>query len=265
MNALYKAEISKYTKNDGIMALCLFAFWFTGGMSVGILRQMGADPLIAGLSYSVIMVAVCFALVLIKKQGFASIGFRKKNLWPALRLGLLFSIIPLVLNDGILPGIIYGWQPRPLGVILLISIGTLIFAAAEDIVFVGYIQTRLYGIVKNDILAISFGAFLFSIMHISIPLVQNGLAVFNTDILFWLLACFVLHFVMNALFRRYFIIFSTTIWHTLNNVAGSRNIWATGEHTTFWPILSLPVIVLAMGAWALYLRRHSGGVAVEHS
>ena len=71
--------------------------------------------------------------MLLKKQGLSSIGFRKKNLWPALCLGLLFSIIPLMLNDGILPGIIYGYEPRSFGMILYITVGTFIFAASEDI------------------------------------------------------------------------------------------------------------------------------------
>jgi len=256
MSSIYKDEVKKYGKKDAIIALCFFIFWFMGGVANGLLRVAGVNPLIPGISFSFIMVAVCFVIVLVKKQGLSSIGFRKKNLWSALRLGLLFSIIPLVLNDGILPGIIHGYEPRPIGMILYMTIGTFIFAASEDIAFVGYIQTRLYGLIKNDILAVCLGAFLFSIMHISVPLAVDGFAVFNADIFIWLSFCFVLHFVMNAIFRRYFVIFSAMIWHTLNNVAGSRTIWATGEHTLLWPIISTIAIILAVVIWT-YMRRRS--------
>ena len=270
MSAQYKAEISKYTKKDGITALCFFAFWVICHVAMIILADIFGAAFIIATVFNILLVAACFAVVIIKKQGLSSIGFRKKNLWPALRLGLLFSIIPLILNFGILPGIIYSWEPRSLGMILSLSVGTFIFAAREDIIFVGYIQTRLYGLIKSDILAISFGAFLFSIMHLVSPLVRSGLAAFNTQNLIWLFACFILHFVFNALFRRYFIIFSTIILHTMSNIAGQGNLWNIGEYAVtpsqslLWAWLTILALVLSVGIWSLYVRRRSDTVSVEH-
>ena len=177
-----------------------------------------------------------------------------------------FSLIPMLFSDtGILAGIIYGWEPADFVVLLYrLVVSTFIFAIAEDIVFIGYIQTRLYGLIKNNILAISLGAFLFSIMHISIPLVESGLAAFNAQILLWLLVCFVLHIIMNALFRRYFILFSATIFHTFNNFSFTGRLWVSPEHSTLWTLLAVAVVVLAVGAWALYVRRHLDTTSTEH-
>ncbi|MCL2354148.1 MAG: CPBP family glutamic-type intramembrane protease, partial [Defluviitaleaceae bacterium] len=187
MNEIYKQEVLKYNKKDGIIALSFFVFYCILMFMLGVVRRLGVDPLFSGIGVSVIAAIALILLLLLKKDGMSSIGFHKENLWSAIRLGLFFGLIPLLLSGGLLPGIvIYGWQVAPIGQILLATLFTFIFAAHEDMIFVGYIQTRLYGLIKRDILAVFVGALLFSLMHIMPQIGFYGLAGLNANNLMWL-------------------------------------------------------------------------------
>ena len=136
-HAEYKAEVSKYTRKDGVIAICIFLFYSVMGFALGVTRRLGWNQMIAGTVFLVVVIAAIIAFVLIRKEGLSSIGFRKKNLWPALRLGLLFGLIPIILSGGLLPGlVIYGWEFRAFGAILYSMLLTFIYAAHEDMIFV---------------------------------------------------------------------------------------------------------------------------------
>jgi len=61
----------------------------------------------------VITIAMTFTIVVVKKQGLASIGFRKDRLWPGLRFGLLIALV--YLGFGIVPGLMSGLEFNSLG------------------------------------------------------------------------------------------------------------------------------------------------------
>jgi len=218
----------------------------------------------SGAIFGLIMGIACFVVIGIKKDGLGSIGFHKENLWPALRIGLLFGFVPLALNNGLLPGFILGWEMQTSALILLlILLRTFILAAHEDMIFVGYIQTRLYGLIKRDLLAVLVGAILFSLMHIMPQLGLHGFAAFHVGNGLWLLVLIPQHIVFNALFRRYYSIYPTMILHTLVNGVGQ--MWRVREPEAWWSggFIYLFAIVLAVGIWALYLRRKDQKIATE--
>jgi len=254
--AEYKAEVSKYQTKDGINAIGFFLFYCVMLFALGVTRRLGWDTFITGTVFLIVVIAAIVALVLIKKEGLSSIGFRRKNLWPALRLGLLFGFIPVLIGGGLIPGlIIYNWEFQAFSAIVISTLITFFNAAHEDMIFVGYIQTRLYGLIKRDYMAILAGACLFSLMHIMPQLGQHGLEAFNFGNLIWLLVLIPMHVFMNALFRRYYSIYPVMILHTLNN--GAANMWVSTD--SFWlgrgNLIVVGVYVLVFGIWILYLRR----------
>lgn len=110
----------------------------------------------------------------IEKEKLASLGLTKKNLFKALYwgigLGIIFAAEGLLTNiikyRGLhLPEVNYSF----LGLIgiLLLSFAT---AVSEEIVFRGYIFTRLWRIWGNEWLANLISAFLFALIHLPIGL-----------------------------------------------------------------------------------------------
>jgi hypothetical protein len=113
---------------------------------------VGSLPIPGALRITIIFflyLVPCFAVILIKQQGFSSIGFHTKNLLPALCLGIVFSVFSLVFTyQGILPGLLTGGQFQTFGILMTLLLSTVLNAAWEDIAITGYVQTRLYGLIK---------------------------------------------------------------------------------------------------------------------
>ena len=257
-NAQYRSEVSKFTKKDAIIALCFYAFYILAGIALGIYRRFFEQTLLVSILFGVLVVGVCFLIVFVRKEGLASLGIRRKNLWPSLRLGLLFGPIPLIIYSFTLH-LVFGWEFRPIVPILISVLNILMFAVGEDILFVGYIQTRMYGLIKKDIWAICVVALLFTLMHFPILIVQHGAGVLAaiggfSGGLIWFVSLFIAHVVFNAVFRRYAVLFPTVMLHTVNNVSSNGSVWVV--QPPFWVVtLYFSIIALALIVWTLWLRR----------
>jgi len=194
--------------------------------------------------------SIVFVIVLRNKQGLASIGLHKEKIFSAIRLGLLFSLIPITFI-AIIPGIVDGFNEIQIGAILVSFVTTFFFAAHEDVIFVGFIQTRLYGFFKTDKAAITIGAILFAAMHIP-PWLMMGR--FNTDNLIVSIALnsigwVLMYFVLVSVFKKYYSLVSVFILHTLANFS-----WNFPQSVTvFGTDISLVwVVLIVLSACILY-------------
>ena len=111
-NERYKAEVAKYTKKDGVFALCYFVYVCIVAYVFGVLGEAGVfiiAPFLNEAIFALVMVTPCFVIVLAKREGLSSIGIHKENLYYALLLGIIFAVISLMLYRGILPGFLQEW------------------------------------------------------------------------------------------------------------------------------------------------------------
>ena len=92
----------------------------------------------------------------------------------------------------------------------------IVIALPEEVVFRGYIQTRIYGLIKQDILAIIVTGFLFYAMHLPFQIPVNGMQINIINMAIML----VLHFVMNFLYKKYNSLTAPTIFHGLLDWGG---------------------------------------------
>lgn len=110
----------------------------------------------------------------IEKEKVASLGLTKKNLFKALYwgigLGIVFAAEGLVTNIFKYRGLRLPDVDYPL--LSLVGLLLLSFATAfsEEVVFRGYIFTRLWRLWKNEWLANLISAFLFTLIHLPIGL-----------------------------------------------------------------------------------------------
>jgi len=251
-NARYKAEAAKYKKKDGIIALCFFAYLFI----VSFIYGMYSIPIATfhGVAiYALVNIAPLIIIVHAKKEGLSSIGIHKKHFLAALCLGLVFSVVALMIYRGLLPGFIQGGQLESIGIILTGLYMGIILATWEDIAFAGYIQTRLYGLIKHDILAVLVGALLFALIHISMRWAVFGLSAFGALVSLETPGWIGMHVIHNLVFRKYFSIFPVIMLHTFINVAQGR-LWAS-EVSGLDDTISFVIIVLAVVVWAVYQVR----------
>jgi membrane protease YdiL (CAAX protease family) len=222
MDSRYRQEVAKFGKKDGILALMVFLGYILYTLAFVAIRDMFSLPWlllalvnIVGTSFPAGMVIL---IVLCKKQALSSIGLHKEKIWPAIRLGLLICLIP-VLFTAIIPGIFGGFNELLIGALILNLVTTFFFAAHEDVIFVGFIQTRLYGFFKTDKVAITVGALLFALMHIPPWLVMGRIDTSNLLMGIGLpfLGWFLMHLVFTSVFKKYYSLVPVFILHTINN------------------------------------------------
>lgn len=123
-------------------------------------------------------------------------------------------------------------------------VATLLRAFWEDVVYIGYMQTRLYGFFKKDSHAILVGAFIFAAIHYP-SFIARWFAINegSTDWLFWAALVFrtidlmFAHFIMNMIYRRFLSIIPVTLFHFGWNFTHSGHLWEyTGEGGLGWGI-----------------------------
>jgi membrane protease YdiL (CAAX protease family) len=272
MDSRNKEENRKLGKSDALIAFCIFLFYF---IQPDLMRMVGnAIPdgvtihfreLVRGVLVFSFVLPV-FVVVLIKRQGIGSIGLHMSNFWPALRLGLLFSIIPIVF--GISAGLLYGGEFVGFGQLMFLLFISLLFASSEDITFVGFIQTRLCGLFKSDKVAVCIGATMFSIMHIP-PWLRTGqisfddLYMFIMMVIFW----FVMHIVLVCVYRRYKSLIAVITLHTLVNFS-AYSLWVFADEYIYyafdWVSIAAPVLIIAVGVWVFIRHRRTKKEQVQN-
>jgi len=247
MISQYKQEVSKYGKKDAIIALCFFVYICVVNYALMVLSRLTSLGDIANtlIAFGFIVVP-CFAIVMLKKQSIASIGIHTKNLWSALGIGAVLAALILLLR-AFIPGLVEGWEFHPLNHVMLMLFFTVALAIMEDIVFSGYIQTRIYGLIKNDIAAVLIVGFLFALIHVVayaglFGISDFSIASFSTRFPFWI----GMHIIYNLVFRRRFSIFPVIMVHTAWNFSNMGIFVIDGGsifiNISFYVLLSVMVI-----------------------
>ena len=256
MNTQYKQEVAKYGKKDGIIALVYFLYWVAiQYISLIVVGDVDILPFgsVARLGVSwAIWLAPMLIYVLVKERSLVSIGFHKKNLGRALLTGFVLSVLALSLREGLLPGFVLGWEFHPLHTFFYFFLFTLLAASVEDIAFMGFIQPRLYGLLKKDALTVFVGAFLFGFIHVTGEMMFFGPSRIMVTFSFSMYQWMVFFIIWNLIFRKYFSLFPVIMLHTAINLAGINRFWVDarpGDGVN--SILSFYILVVSVVAWTL--------------
>jgi membrane protease YdiL (CAAX protease family) len=215
----YKLMIAMYRKTDALLAtgvyLCLILMYLVAGYLL-----MTSGSILPAILVNILLMAIVLLVVRIRKQKLSTVGFTFHNFKRALIVGtatgLIFSvcgnIIPTILSGGEWTG----WDSILWNFFyMLINI-----ALIEELVFRGYIQTRLYGVFKSDVSSIIVGGLLFMGSHIPFQLFnRNGgnIIEFISGNYLWLFSTFVIHLFFNFLYRKYNSLTASTASHFLMN------------------------------------------------
>ena len=214
----YKKMTEDYTKRDSFLAVGLYLFVILSYLGMGILQNLRGIYL--GIPVNLFLVFVCIMMVLVRKQPLASIGLSVKNLKKSFLLGLGTGVFVLLIF--VVPGIFEGGKLIGFeSLVKSIFYYFFVIGLPEEILFRGYIQTRLYGVIKSDVLAVIAGGVMFMSMHIPYQIyVRGGSFIdFIVNNCIWLLITFVWHFMFNFLYRKYNALAASTIFHTLINLS----------------------------------------------
>lgn len=214
-DSAYQKQIASYDKTDGILALALYAMMSVAYYGIGVLQIK--RNLYLGIPVNLALISLCVALALLRRQGLSSIGITLRNLGRSALAGALFGVALSFLMN-VLPSILAGRKAIPFGLALYnIFYYFVVIGLSEEIMFRGYIQTRIYGLIKNDFLAILIVGVLFYFMHLPYQLPVNGMR-FNV---LQLAVIVVLHIIHNILYRKFNSLVAPTLLHGLLDWGGN--------------------------------------------
>jgi membrane protease YdiL (CAAX protease family) len=235
--ATYREEVAQYTKRDGIHALLYIGYILLVLIAITILMvDFNHDnPLIARFLTVILPIPLYLVplFVVLRKKGqkISSVGLHLIGWKKALCVGLFIVAVFLMLFDGLLPGLLGGWQFNAPAVLAGNIVILLLLALWEDIVYIGYMQTRLHGLIKSDFLAIGLGGFIFAVVHYPSLIahnIANGGAwggAFWGELIFGTFVWIAMHAFFNAIFRQYRSIIAVTLCHFAWNFAMRGELW----------------------------------------
>ena len=212
----YLDILHSFTVHDTLMALgyylvILIVYYCTGSIMARTGKYYGV---FANIALMLIPVMIC--------RKMSSIGLCKRNLKRSLLVSGMIGILFLLIST-IIPGISSGAKLLPLQKIASnVIYFFVVIALSEEISFRGFIQPRLYPLVKREWLAVLFGGILFVFMHYPYQMAARGM----TAAQYWpqFIASapfqFFWHLVFTTLYRRYGNIYGSTVLHGLVDLSG---------------------------------------------
>jgi len=250
MATQYEREVEKYGKKDALTALGLYALLFAGLIVSGIINSV-----LVGLFIFFIFIGSVIYIAVKSKKGLASIGIHKRNLLPALTMGIVVMLVIFI--PSLIRGLRNGYELLPALMLLLPLLLIIIAAAFEDIFFWGFLFTRLHGIIKPGKKIMVVTVFLFAVVHLPVSVATGQVHLFNIPhVISMLLAWFIAGIILLLLFKSYLSVFPVIMLHTIINF--SFRIWVVEEGVGMnlgLPIIPFLVLFIGICLWNRRLNR----------
>lgn len=218
-NNEYNDNLKKYDKKDGMLAILLFAIIIIMYALLGFLYKNNGfvkdNIKVVGCLFNLSLIIITILLVKLRKQELDSIGL--KGRWKlSIIIGGILSLFYFYCNC--LDHLINGEKLIPITSILFLMIYFLLVAVSEELVFRGFIGTRLNGLIKNKYIVIIVTGILFVIMHFPYRMIAYNMSLGDFDI-GWLINLFVFHLMMSFIYMKSNSIYGSIIPHWISDLA----------------------------------------------
>lgn len=218
-------NLKRYTVKDGILALLLFSVFVMIYSIVGLVEtKLGLTNnklilMIIGFIVNVTMVLITLLFLKVKKQDINSIGLIGGKWKASCLTGVIIAGILFFMNCG--QYLLQGKELIDANRLLVLIIYYLSVSLCEEVVFRGYIGTRLNGIVKKQWISIILTGLLFVIMHFPNRIIAYGMSLQDLTInnISWIADLFITHIVLSVIYAKTNSLYGAIIPHWMSNLA----------------------------------------------
>ena len=176
----YIQSVRHYSVKDAAMAMGLFILYCAAMAVSGLFNQYLTvlEKTVSGTIINSCFVGIVLLFLVIKKQGIETVGLKKGNIRLSLIMGITLAAILFFCNC--LSDIIIGNKVFiPLKTILIYIIYFFTVGLCEEVIFRGYILTRLYGIIRNVYIDILLAGIFFVLMHFPFRMIAYHMSFFE--------------------------------------------------------------------------------------
>lgn len=175
---------------------------------------------LVGCLFYLLMIVISILFVKLSKQKLDTIGF--KGRWKlSIIIGGILSLIYFYNNC--LSHLINGEKLVSVTEIVSLIIFYFVVSASEEIVFRGYIGTRLNGLIKNKYIVLFITGILFIVMHFPYRMIAYGMSLSDLTInnIRWIVDVFIFHLMLSFIYMKTNSICGAILPHWVSDLAYS--------------------------------------------
>ena len=205
----YLERMRGYSLRD---TLCAAGYYV---LILAVYYAMGSIYASSGKYYGIPVNLALMLIPVVLCRKFSQVGLSGRNLKVSLIVSGAIGVV-FLLSFTIIPGIVTHAPLLPAGKILYnILYFFIVIGLSEEVGFRGFIQPRLYPLVKKEWLTVLTGGVLFVFMHYPFQMAVRGMSFTEYLPLFLESAPyqFLWHLAFTALYRRFGNIFGNTVLH----------------------------------------------------
>lgn len=216
-------SVYKYGKWDGVCAIVLFltmcGLYVELALLSGALSFINEHILLVGCMFNALIIGLTIGLVKIKGESLASVGLFGGNWKKSVGFGGFLAAIYFVNNC--LSHILAGASLVPVKDIFVLTVYYFLVSFSEEIVFRGYIATRLYGFIKNKYFAWVLTGILFVLMHFPYRMIAYDMSIMDLTVgnIRWIVDLFVTHTLFTFISKKTNSLWGAVLPHWMSNLA----------------------------------------------
>lgn len=222
VNGQYRSNLQKFKKKDGAKALIVYCFIMCSAFFQGWLYTTNASIIVLNSSQiwiPLILTVVFFFFFYLSKESVRSIGISFDNIWKSIVIGFIGGFLLLAIQT--LLFMIQGKSVSFTSPQLLNWIIFLFAAFEEEVLFRGYIQTRLSGFINSQWIVGIINSILFLSIHYPVKWVVSGAISFDVLSVVYIVSLLALHFFCDAVYKRTNCLWGAVMLHIIYNAVGA--------------------------------------------
>lgn len=219
----YENNLKQYTKRDGILSFVLFGIMILNYSILAVLQTkfefIKENIMLVGCIFNTLMIVITVLFIKLNKQSLETIGLYKGKWKNSIIMGIVFA--SFLFYNNCLSYLINGSHFITLQEILMLLVYYFLVAVCEEIVFRGYIGTRIYGLIKKRWLAVFVVGILFIAMHFPYRMLAYGMTLSDLTIknFSWIIDLFITHLVLSFIYLKTNSLYGAIIPHWMSNFA----------------------------------------------
>lgn len=222
INNEYKNSIRKYDKKDGLKAIIIYCLIMGSAFFQGWLYTTNTSALLLNASQiwiPLILVLLFFCFLYYNKEQISSVGINAANIRNSMILGIVGGFLLLAIQTALFMA--QGKTVSFNSPLLMNWIIFLFAALEEEILFRGYIQTRLSGLINRQLVVGIINSVLFVFTHYPVRWVVSGSVSFNVLPAIYVISLLALHFFCDAVYKRTNCLWGSVLLHLIYNAVGA--------------------------------------------
>lgn len=218
----YRKILNKYEKRDGVKAIIVYCLIMVSAFFQGWLYTINVSVFVLNSSQiwiPLIMVILFCIFLYYNKEKTDSVGIHTDNIKNSIMLGIVGGFFLLALQT-----VLFMAQGKTISFTSPLFINWIIFSFAafeEEILFRGYIQTRLSGLINRQWIVGIINSVLFLSIHYPVRWVVSGTISFDALPGVYIFFLLILHFFCDAVYKRTNCLWGSVLLHIIYNAVGA--------------------------------------------